>query len=206
MSFADNHMSLKHAMDWRFFLPISADSRILVIGADCEEYVVFLKRLGVLSIESMSNPSAIPGSQTVPFDMILVPQGLPSDAKSAFRRLKGLLAPQGILFIGFSNSWRPGNDSPANGHPLSLKKMSRMLKSAGLLEMKFLGLMGNLETPDYILPLEREAIGFVLHHKFRHKIPDRFGNLFFHPWITAACSYFFAAYFVMAAASGKVDR
>lgn len=213
MSVAEHPAGTDHAMDWRFFLPISAGKRILMIGSDCHQDVHFFKKLGVSSVDSMINPSVMleAGMVTSTFDMILAPQGLLLDNDSGgqlflYRKLIDLLVPHGTFFMGFSNTWRSGDNSAAKGHSSSIKGMRRTLRSAGFEEMQFLGLMGQLDTPDYILPLKRETVGFVLHHKYRHKVPSRFGHLFFNPWITVVFSHFFGAYFVTAVAPGKSGR
>jgi hypothetical protein len=210
-----NTTGMDRAVDWRFFLPISAGRRILVVGSDCQEYVHFFKTLDVLSVDLMTDPAAIleTGIVTPTFDMIIAPQGLALDDTSGkgnwhlplYEKLAGMLVAQGLLFIGFLNASRPGNRTALNGYVTSPKAMRRILVNARFVEVNFLGLTGNPLKPDYILPLKGDAIGFVLHHKYRHKIPAGFGSLFFHPLITRFFSIFFGAYFVTAVVPGKLD-
>lgn len=216
MSSDNKAVELHHAIDWRFFLPISAGKRILVIGPDCQEYVHFFKKMGVLSVDSMLDPAEVllERKNVAPtFDMILAPQGLILEDVSGgvnrqlhlYEKLAGMLVEQGILFTGFLNTWRSGKHVPPHVHSQSLNEMRRMLIKARFAAINFLGLTGGLSTPDYILPLEAETVGFVLHHKYRHKLPAGFGSVLFHPMVTRFFFNFLGAYFVTAVAPGKSD-
>jgi hypothetical protein len=204
--------SFANAMDWRFFLPISPGSRILLIDPQAVEYVRFFDQLGFSAVNSMTHIDGIleSKSQASAFDAIIAPRGLlfhnvqkVKNPSSVYQAACNLLRPEGVLFMGFLNSWRSVSDPGTAVQVSSPGQIRRMLALASFKEIKLLGLTGDLAAPDYILPLEHQAIGFVLHHKYRHKVPARFANLFFYRLVTGVFSNFFGSYFVTAVAPGE---
>ena len=103
--------SPQNSTDWRFLLPVSPQSKVLVVGRKCDDYIRLLSKLEIEATSWDDDLSVLPTGAFLPasFDIVTIPQGIPDEMQSenshaqqeTFQNLRRLLKPGGIILIGF---------------------------------------------------------------------------------------------------------
>lgn len=131
--------SRENSLDWRFLLPITTDSKVLIIGYDCENIHQYFIKLGMMSVyyctdvipvSTINSDNAEEKRNVVTFtelklrpdllsffDIVVFPHGLVqmdvSDGKTGesveHHFVKKYVRSGGIILIGFANGIFPGN-------------------------------------------------------------------------------------------------
>lgn len=153
MSFAPEAIP-NHAVDWRLFLPAQKMERILLIERGGSDFGRSFRELKI-PVETISNTTDLPSSGN--FDLVAAPLGL--DASASLPTLRGLLRPGGSLLLGFAR------------RDVSLSAMTRSLHGLGFRSVQFFAAIPDLISPEYVLPLDAQALSFMLAHRYEHKLP-----------------------------------
>lgn len=200
--------SPQSSTDWRFLLPVSHQSKVLVVGRKCDDYTRLFNNLEIAVASWEADFSVLPAKVFSPaiFDIVAIPLGLPDEMKNrnpqnypeTFQNLRSLLKPGGIILIGFLNSQAFQRKFIAGNYYTTPNGITRFLHRAGYEEITLYGAIPNLSAPEYLFPLTRQTIGFILEHRYRNKLPVQFLSLLHNPVITALFSYFFPAYYAVA--------
>lgn len=217
--------TFNYSFDWRFFLPISTESKVLVLGQGCQEVKQFLDLLGftfvkayseIATLLSTGNDGQYPDTRQMGdmpadflsyFDAVVMPYGTPSPKPAAGRfsqfdlymNLKRFIRPNGTLMVGFSNRlhfWRP----PRSNEGSTPWRTATSLKRAGYIAIHKYGVLPYSHVPDFIFPLTVNAVGFILKHKYRAKIPSGILNAISNPLYTPLLLNLFPSYFFIARA------
>lgn len=209
--------------DWRFLLPITESSRILIIGGEYDGFSELFSKIGVLEVtwlcssllansenknveHSKFDAIANLATQSFPsksFDMVVVPFGFPggrlTDEADVFQMIRRLMRPNGTMLIGFSNIFglfRRGEQSDScYSTPW---QMIRKLRSAGYSQIDIYGAMPSLVSPEYIFPLKAHLLSFTLQHRYRYKLSDRLLQLFSSKPVASIFLYLLSYYFIIA--------
>ena len=208
-----------NSLDWRFLLPISSESKILIIGHDCGHIQQYFINLGLSEvfycIGNQPRSSNLGENETQQniltyddlrvtsqlysfFDVVVCPSGLPTgsiEVLETFDFIKKFIRPDGVLFVGFSNGIFSKKTNSYYSHPWRIKKM---LKNTGYLLAGIYGAIPDQYVPEYVFPLTPRAIGFVIRHRYTYKVPNMLLRLLTSPVATTMLVNFFPAYFVMA--------
>lgn len=167
---------LEHSADWRFLLPISTDSKCLLLGRGLDDVAQLFARLGfpthLADFEELRRETPLPLTN---FDFAFLPLGFASDTLNKevemLTEIAKTLRPGGRILLGFSNRY---NIYPARSAAISRAAPARIRKAltaAGYAEAVFYAALPNLELAEYIFPLNRQAAAFVLDRRYQHKIP-----------------------------------
>ncbi|MCC7119439.1 MAG: hypothetical protein IT310_13015 [Anaerolineales bacterium] len=193
-------ISIEHSADWRFLLPISQESKCLLVGRDLEDVAQLFTQLGfsaqVVGFSALQEKSQ---SALVNFDFALLPFGFSSAmAVEALTQISKTLRPGGQLLLGFSNLYNLRPTRPTETLPFSPAQIRKALSAAGYAEATFYAALPNLQLTEYIFPVNRQAAAFALDRRYQHKIPVGAKS-----WraLFAVAPYllnFFPAYFVTA--------
>lgn len=143
-----------HAVDWRLLLPAQKMERILLIERGDSDFGRSFRELKI-PVETASNLTDIPASGN--FDLVAAPLGF--GASASLPTLRGLLRPGGSLLLGFAR------------RDVSLSAMTRSLRGLGFPSVQFFAAIPDLISPEYILPLDAQALSFMLAHRYEHKLP-----------------------------------
>lgn len=214
-----------NSADWRFFLPISAGSNVLLVSNQGEDIARYFEKLGILTTIYTNDSSTGPGvklsrqksadfeNEFSPpdghplFDVVAMPHGFPGyflprgDAYQIdmYQKIKQTITSHGALLVGFSNSLRLGR---ATGSSVNFyatpQRMIRLLGKAGYHSVKIYAVIPDLNVPDYIFPLNKHEIGFVLEHRYRYKIPAWLLKLLTTSFVAGSLSNFFPFYYAVA--------
>lgn len=143
------------------------------------------------------------------FNVVAAPMGLFGASHRAERTewikrgemLQRWIRPGGALLIGFSNRWDPRRK--VQSVPTStVWEIARMFGNLGFHAIQFYGAIPEPLAPEYIIPLHAQALGFVLNHRYRHKLPRPFLALAGTPaanWLLG----FLPFYYVVAQQPGR---
>lgn len=142
------------AVDWRLLLPAPKTERILLIERGDNDFARSFRELKI-PIQIASTLADLPTRGD--FDLIAAPLGL--DASASLSTLRGLLRPGGTLLFGFAR------------RDASLAAMTRSLRGLGFRSIQFYAAIPDLISPEYILPLDAQALSFMLAHRYEHKLP-----------------------------------
>jgi hypothetical protein len=185
-------------------LPITRESRLLVVGGKQDDYSALFGKVGVASVSwhsDVSGLSALPASSV---DVIAFPLGLPSGG-AIWQTIHRLLRPGGTLLFGFSNL----RGLNRNGQPEALQInpwfLWSKLKQAGYSQAEMFGAMPNLSAPENIFPLEYPSLNFALRNRYRYKLPASLLGFAFHPAMSGLLSNLIPHYFVVAKRDGVSD-
>jgi hypothetical protein len=200
--------SPQNSMDWRFLLPILAESKVLIVGGGCDEFTQFFGQLGIESIawdHDFLNPTRTPFPE-LHFEIIAIPHGFPDKGLSSspqqhlevYRTMWHFLKPGGTILIGFSNAQVIRRRINPDNYYSTPRLMRQLLQKAGYETVTLYGAIPNLFTPEYIFPLTRKTVGFTLKHRYRYKLPARLLRWFDHPFFTAGFSHLLPSYFATA--------
>lgn len=188
--------SFRYSLDWRFFLPVSANSKILYIGEAGDEVRQFFRRLNINEVSSIEKNSLAEVESLSTFDLISIPYDFLNS--SGYPKLRDLIRPDGFLLIGFSNRFR-SKDVNAT----FLFQIRSILKKAGFSPLKYYGILPDQYIPEYIFPLTSQAIGFVLRHRYQYRLPRWVLQLISSTLSALLLSNFLPAYYVLAKADSR---
>jgi|CXWL01.1.fsa_nt_gi hypothetical protein len=214
-----------NSADWRFFLPISAGSNVLLVTNHGEDIARYFEKLGIRTTiynnDSSTGPDveftkqksadfenefSPPGGHSL-FDVVAIPHGFPEYLLSrgetpqidVYQKIKQALNPRGALLIGFSNSLRLGRAArPFVNFYATPQGMIGLLRKAGYPSVEIYGAIPDLNVPDYIFSLNKHEIGFVLEHRYRYKIPAWALKLLTTSFVAGSLSGFFPFYYAVA--------
>jgi hypothetical protein len=203
--------SPNNSVDWRFLLPILPESKILIVGQSCDDFTRLFNKLGIEAIPwdyDFSNSIKAPLFPVTQFDIVAVPHGFPGKDLSSnpqhhleiYQTMQFLLKPGGIILVGFSNNLGIRRKFTPGTYSSTVAQTTRLFQKAGFKEVKFYGAIPNLSMPDYIFPITRQTIGFILEHRYRTKLSARLLRWLYNPIFTAGFSHFFTSYFAVAVA------
>ncbi len=153
-----------HAVDWRFFLPMQEAHSVLIVERGESDFQRSFRELGI-AVEAATWKGLAHLSARGGFDIVAAPLGVGAPGSGlergglveSLRVLRGLMRPGGSLLIGFG-SLRP-------------RAASRLLTGVGFRSVDFFAAVPDLASPEYILPLDAQALGFVLRHRYQHRFP-----------------------------------
>jgi len=183
--------------DWRFLLPITRESRLLVVGGGQDDFSDLFGKIGVSSVSWVTDAAALSVLSPSSFDIIAFPLGLPR-REAVWQTIRRLLHPGGTLLFGFSNlhgPYRGGQPGSLQANPwLLLFK----LRQAGYSQVELFGAMPNLNAPETIFPLGHPALNFTLQNRYRYKLPASMLKFVFHRSMSGLLSNFIPHYLVVA--------
>lgn len=209
------------SVDWRFLLPITESSRVLIIGGEHDDFTELFGKIGVSAItwlhgslpakdENNSEQGKFDAvenlvAQSFPpmsFDFVVIPFGFPGDKLThevdVYQMIRRLIRPDGMMLIGFSNTlglFRQGFRSDSfYSTPWC---MMHKLRLAGYSQIDFYGAMPNLDTPEFIFPLKAQLLSFTLQHRYRYKLPAMLLYIFSSRPIATIFLYLLSYYFVI---------
>ncbi|MDP1624366.1 MAG: hypothetical protein Q8L64_01215 [bacterium] len=206
-------------IDWRFLLPISSKSHVLVAGRGSDDYSRLFNKLGVTSIACCDGGNSSPSRMNEVliklaaqpefashFDAVAIPVGMPfkllaggvSQQIKIYRTIKELLHPKGVLLIGFSNIFGIRRRIRAGCYYSTPWYMTRLLEKAGYKSFELYGVISNLNSPDYIFPLSRHLFSFVLKHRYQYKFPSGLLWWLSNSFVAGRFLNYFPSYFVVA--------
>jgi hypothetical protein len=185
--------------DWRFLLPITKDSRLLIVGGEQDDYSDLFCRAGMASVSwhkdvSVSTLSDLPSSS---FDVVAFPLGLPAGT-AVPRSIRFLLRPGGTLFFGFSNIRGLSRDLQAGMLESNPWLLSGRLRRSGYSQVELFGVRPSLGAPENIFPLQYPSLNFTLQNRYRYKLPAGLSRLVFHRFMAGLLSNIIPHYFVVA--------
>lgn len=208
--------------DWRFLLPITKGSRILIIGGERNDYTELFGKLEVSAVTWLLGSLPVGGENNnyeqskfdavadlaahsfppMYFDFVVIPFGFPGDKLThevdVYQMIRRLIRPDGMMLIGFSNTlglFRQGFRSDSfYSTPWC---MMYKLRLAGYSQIDFYGAMPNLATPEFIFPLKAQLLSFTLQHRYRYKLPAVLLYIFSSKPITTIFLYLLSYYFVI---------
>lgn len=169
--------------DWRFLLPLSRQSRLLVVEEPQHADAAICRSLHALRVRTTAwGPAAIAAVAQAPvnqrFDIIAAPLGFggigPAEDLRRYRDLhrcaRRLLAPGGTLLIGFGNRWGFGVAAAAgNGVACSTpREMTAILRGHGYDKVRLFGTLPGMLDPGYIFPLRAQTLRCALRQYYRH--------------------------------------
>jgi aminoglycoside phosphotransferase (APT) family kinase protein len=144
-----------HAVDWRLLLPTQKMEQILLIERGDSDFTRSFRELKI-PVQTVSNLADLPTRSD--FDLVVAPLGV--DAPASLSTLHGLLRPGGSLLLGFTRQ------------DTSLPTMTRALRGLGFRSIQFFAAIPDLISPEYIMPLDAQALSFMLVHRYEHKLPQ----------------------------------
>ncbi|MDP1713484.1 MAG: hypothetical protein Q8L41_01955 [Anaerolineales bacterium] len=187
-----NETSLpSHSVDWRFLLPIYEKTKMLVICYEQNDYDRSFQELGI-PIETMSfdkleatDNRYSPLFELESFDVVAAPHGLNrissmgerSGLAESLRSARRLIRPGGAFLLGFSNRWDIRRKRQESSYVSTTSEMSRLLSGLGYETKFYYGAVPERVSPEYIFPLDAQSLGFVLNHRYQHKLPHYFLKL-----------------------------
>lgn len=184
------------AVDWRLLFPTRTGGTILLIERGDSDFTRSLHKLNN-SVQTAAGLADLPGRGA--FDLVAAPLGWDASAQTsggraaALRTLRGLLRPGGSLLLGFTR------------RDASLAAMTRSLRGLGFRSIQFFAALPNLAAPEYIFPIEAQALSFVLAHRYENKLPRpvlRAATLVLHSPLMALVQNLLPNYFAVASDGG----
>lgn len=147
------------AVDWRLLLPMQKKERILLVEHGNSDFGRSFRALQIPVVTAF-------GLDNLPtrgeFDLVAAPLWLDASINSdaSIRDLRRLLRPGGSLLLGFER------------RRTSLRVVSRLLQKQGFRSVQFFAAIPDLTAPEYILPLDAQALSLILVHRYEHKLPQ----------------------------------
>ncbi len=183
-----NEISLPtHSVDWRFLLPTYEKPNILVICYEQNDYdrsfqelEIPIKTISFDKLEETKLPFELES-----FDIVAAPLGLNRNntqgGRSGFieslKLIRRLILPGGTFLFGFSNRWDIRQRRLKSSHVSTIREISRHLLKLRYEAPIYYGAIPEPLTPEYIFPLDAQSLGFVLNHRYQHKLPGYFLKL-----------------------------
>ncbi|MEB2334293.1 MAG: hypothetical protein OZ914_08265 [Anaerolineaceae bacterium] len=171
-----NTFPLEHSADWRFLLPISANSACLLLGRGLGDVAQLFAQLGfpthLADFEELRRETPL---LLTNFDFALLPLGFAGNTLNkeveTLAEIAKMLRPGGRILLGFSNRYNIYPARSAATSPAAPARIRKALTAAGYAEAVFYAALPNLELAEYIFPLNRQAAAFVLDRRYQHKTP-----------------------------------
>ncbi|MCZ2123474.1 MAG: hypothetical protein LC108_14545 [Anaerolineales bacterium] len=171
-----NTFPLEHSADWRFLLPISANSACLLLGRGLGDVAQLFAQLGfpthLADFEELRRETPL---LLTNFDFALLPLGFVGNTLNkeveTLAEIAKMLRPGGRILLGFSNRYNIYPARSAATSPAAPARIRKALTAAGYAEAVFYAALPNLELAEYIFPLNRQAAAFVLDRRYQHKTP-----------------------------------
>jgi hypothetical protein len=129
--------------------------QILLIERGDSDFTRSFRELKI-PVQTVSNLTDLPTRGD--FDLIAAPLGL--DTPASLSTVRGLLRPGGSLLFGFTRQ------------ETSLPTITRSLHELGFRSIQFFAAIPDLISPEYIMPLDAQALSFMLEHRYEHKLPQ----------------------------------
>jgi SAM-dependent methyltransferase len=168
------------SIDWRLFVPLENGSRIVVAGVAADEIASLLNRLGADAVawDERRLDVGAAASSRAPFDIVAIPLGFAHagpraghTTRVALAKARRLLKPGGTIVLGFDNPFAPrGKSSGRRGFSLRPARVVRAIEQTGYGSVRLYGALTGLSVPDYVFPLRRETLAFVIRRRFRGKV------------------------------------
>jgi SAM-dependent methyltransferase len=208
------------SVDWRFLLPVQRRARMLAAGDESQGFFPYFSGLDVVVISFL--PRASPGLKPAAaqlvnavifdpshppfeprsFDILAMPFGLPQGFLEEGDRpspsLDRLLRPGGTLLVGALNRWSLWRRRSNARRDFDRPALQRLLGRAGFRVERVYGAVPDLHKPAYILPLDSQALGFFLRHRFSGRRARRLSPLFSLPFLSKLLSGLLPGYFLVA--------
>ena len=206
------------SMDWRFLPSIPVGGNALIVYADQPDAVTGLTaNFDLVIVLSDSNRQAtetrsvaLPEPvfqvstqmgtlpfQSATFDLVAFPDGVPELVD--LRRLRRLLAPGGVLYMGFPNRWsflRLRPKTPRPDRQMSLRQARRSLEQSGFSIEGVYGAISNHRVPRFLFPLQTDAVYFAVKNYLRKKNKRVYAA--FPPFLTRWIFWTLPAYCIVA--------
>lgn len=165
---------LKNSIDWRFFIPMPTTSgRVLIIDVDYDEYFYLYKNLSGYVIDYYSNLHDFFSEKRLPsYNIVIIPHGVSVEDwdNRLLQKIKHVLLPGGVLFLGFYNSFGFPALIKNKNNAATINKVRSFLIQEKYSSIFFLGMLSDLSAPEYIFPLTPELLRFALKQKYSRKI------------------------------------
>lgn len=177
---------LKNSIDWRFFTPMPTSGKVVIIDIDYDEYVYLYKNLSGYVIDYYSNLCDFFSEERLSnYNIVIIPHGVsPEDWDNRLmQKIKQVLLPGGMLFLGFYNSF--GFSAFVKNRArtaITINKMKSFLVKEKYSSISFFAMLPDLSAPEYIFPLDPEALRFTLEKKYGRKIFINFLLPFLSSW------------------------
>ncbi len=196
-----------YAVDWRFFLPISVQSKVLVIGDGAAEAVLFFKRIG-LEIDACNYFDLVGHEENLPislkypnsiYDIIIIPDSsgfIAAQSVSIFQNASKLLKKKGVILIGFLNHFFFSRHKNDKHFTSTVYMMSKRLINFS--SVNIFGCFPDLRIPEYIFPIDPTSVRFVLNHRYRYRFSKILLSLITAPLLMPILVHFFPAYYILA--------
>ena len=209
----------ENSLDWGFLLPITLESKVLVVGHECRHIQRYLINLGLSEVfyctghvpqvsdlgdnSHQSNILTYSELGMKPqllsfFDIVVYPNGLSGNEVESLELIgfiKKYIRPGGALFISFANELFSRKTTSGYSYLWQIKKI---LKKTGYAIREIYGAIPDHLVPEYVFPLTPRAIGFIVRHRYAHKVSNLLLHLMTSPFAAVLFSNFFPAYFVVA--------
>lgn len=165
-----------YSLDWRFLLPSADVQNVFLLMEKNEELTEALGQVGIQPAQCLSFPELRQAkSENVP--MLVLPFGLATgwvsprdkDQLELYASLRGFLAPEGYILVGFNNLWNVPASTRTSYYASTPRRVTAQLTQAGFHSIVLFGAMRNLAIPEYIFQLEARTIQFALQNRFRRK-------------------------------------
>lgn len=207
-----NETSLpSHGVDWRFLLPIYETPKMLVICGEQNDYARSFHELGISVTTAPFDKLEVAALsfESENFDIVAAPLGLNrisnrggrSGFAESLRSARRLIRPGGTFLLGFSNRWDILRRRSESSCVSTIREMSRLLSGLGYETKYYYGAIPEPVAPEYIFPLEARSLGFVLNHRYQHKLPGFFLKLTKTPAVNLMLN--FLPFFYAVARLGK---
>jgi len=192
--------------DWRFLLPVSKESHILLIGDELDAVVDLFRILDIAPsvLDSKSPFSVLPKPKPAQpdFDIVAIPFGISPDGHLAwlsiadvFRDIRERIRPGGAFLFGFTNVWVRRNPKT---FPASPGRVQRLLRQAGFASVDVYVAYPDLITPEYILPMKPSILSFALQFRLRNKLSTALLRVFSMPLVMGRVANLLPFYFAVA--------
>lgn len=201
--FLASELPIEHSADWRFLLPLSENSKGIIVGRELGDVAQFFNTLK-FSAQAMDFPEFEQElrNASANFDFIALPLGFPDSFSDrvveALAAASRLLRPKGRILLAFSNRYTLWEAAPAQKYLSTPMQIQKTLKQAGYCEIVLYAALSNLTLPEYIFPLNRQAATFALDHRYRHKLPFKARNSRIIAFLAPFLLNFFPFYFATA--------
>lgn len=185
-----------YTVDWRFFIPISFEKKILVVGNGAAETVLFFRKIGV-QVDVCNYDLVLVYPDTI-YDTIIIPDssGFIEEPILFIKNIKKLLKKDGVLLVGFLNRFFYSRWKNKKQFTSTIYMMRKRLSSFKQIEI--LGCFPELKIPEYIFPIDLAVSEFVLKHRYRYRFPSIFLSLITSPLFLPIFIHFLPAYYIIA--------
>ena len=165
-----------YSLDWRFLLPRAEPEKTCLLFEENADFSQTLEQVG-LRVSKQLSFSELREHRHDTFQLLVMPFGLPAGWAGAggearvqfYFSLGRVIDSGGHLLVGFNNVLNLRHDPQTNYQASTPRRMAVELGQAGFKSVKIYGAMPTLQIPEYIFDLDRRAIAFALHNRFRRK-------------------------------------